>query len=299
MEIRNVTTFVKIVEFGSFTRAADNLGYSQAAVTVQIKAMESELGVPLFDRINKKVYLTQEGKTFLPHALNMLKAEEEAVNSVKQQNDLTGELRICAPSSYAMSVMPALLLEFRKLHPLVSITLNASDFIEDSLQKLNRSEIDFLIRLDREMPHPELLTAVGKQENVVFVTWPGNPLLNKKNLTLSDIAHADFIVSGRSISYSAQLEREFISKGIEFRPVMDIGSVGAIINMLLSGYGVSFLPEFTVRVQIKKGELVALKLQDEISVDLYASYICNPDRWINPVMKEFIRIVQADRAAGI
>ena len=149
MEIRNVTTFVKIVEFGSFTRAADNLGYSQAAVTAQIKAMESELGVPLFDRINKKVYLTQEGKTFLPHALNMLKAEEEAVNSVKQQNDLTGELRICAPSSYAMSVMPALLLEFRKLHRLVSITLNASDFIEDSLQKLNRSEIDFLIRLDR------------------------------------------------------------------------------------------------------------------------------------------------------
>ena len=170
MEIRNVTTFVKIVEFGSFTRAADNLGYSQAAVTAQIKAMESELGVPLFDRINKKVYLTQEGKTFLPHALNMLKAEEEAVNSVKQQNDLTGELRICAPSSYAMSVMPALLLEFRKLHPLVSITLNASDFIEDSLQKLNRSEIDFLIRLDREMPHPELLTVAGKQENVVFVT---------------------------------------------------------------------------------------------------------------------------------
>ena len=77
-----------------------------------------------------------------------------------------------------------------------------------------------------------------------------------------------------------------------YRPVMDIGSVGAIINMLVSGYGVSFLPEFTVREQIKKGELAAPKLQDEISVDLYASYICNPSRWINPVMKEFIRIVQ-------
>ncbi|MBQ3371142.1 MAG: substrate-binding domain-containing protein [Mogibacterium sp.] len=174
-----------------------------------------------------------------------------------------------------------------------------ASYIEDSLQKLNRSEIDFLIRLDREKPHPELLTSAGRQESVVFVTWPGNPLLNKKDLTLSDIAQADFIVSGRNISYSAQLEREFISRGIEFRPVMDIGSVGAIISMLLSGYGVSFLPEFTVREQIKKGELIALKLQDEISVDLYASYICNPDRWINPVMKEFIRIVQAHCIAGI
>jgi len=293
MEIRNVTTFVKIVEFGSFTKAAENLGYSQAAVTAQIKAMESELGVPLFDRINRKVYLTHEGKTFLPHALNMLKAEEEAVNSVRPQNDLWGELRICAPSSYAMSVMPSLLLEFRKLHPHVSISLNASDFIEDSLQKLNRSEIDFLVRLDRQMPHPELLTAAGRREGLVFVTWPGSPLLKKRSLTLSDIAQADFIVSGRNISYSAQLEREFVSRGIEFSPVMDIGSVGAIINMLLSGYGVSFLPEFTVREQIKKGELAALKLKDEISVELYASYICSPDRWINPVMKEFIRIVQA------
>jgi DNA-binding transcriptional LysR family regulator len=142
------------------------------------------------------------------------------------------------------------------------------------------------------MPHPELMTAASEQEKVVFVTWPDNPLLNKESLTLSDIAQADFIVSGRNISYSAQLEREFMSRGIEFRPVMDIGSVGAIINMLLNSYGVSFLPEFTVHEQIKKSELVALELQDEIPVDLYASYICNPDRWINPVMKEFIRIVQ-------
>lgn len=298
MEIRNVTTFVKIVESGSFTKAAESLGYSQAAVTAQIKSMESELGVPLFDRINKKVYLTQEGKTFLPHALNMLKAEEEAVSSVRQQNDLRGELRICAPSSYAMSVMPALLLEFRELHPFVSITLNASDYIEDSLGKLSRSEIDILVRLDRQSPHPELLTAASRREDLVFVTGPGSPLLRKKGLSLSDIAEADFIVSGRNISYSAQLEREFTSRGIEFRPVMDIGSVGAIINMLLSGYGVSCLPEFAVREHIKKGELAALKIRDELSVDLYASYICNPDRWINPIMNEFIHIVQAHCTDG-
>ena len=82
MENKNVATFVKIVEFNNFTKAADSLGYSQAAVTAQIKSLEKELGVPLFDRVGKRIFLTQAGKTFLPYAIDLLKAEEAAKNSV-------------------------------------------------------------------------------------------------------------------------------------------------------------------------------------------------------------------------
>ena len=108
-------------------------------MTAQIKSMESELGVPLFDRIGKRVYLTQEGKTFLPYALNMIKAEEEAVNSVRQGGELTGTLSIGSASSYAMEVLPQMLLKFCALHPAVNVTVKVSDYLEDTEVHFSRS----------------------------------------------------------------------------------------------------------------------------------------------------------------
>lgn len=290
MENRNARTFVKIVEAGSFTKAAELLGYSQAAVTAQIKAMEKELGVPLFDRIGKRVYLTHEGKTFLPHALNMLRAEEEAVNSVSHEGPLSGSLSICAPSSYADHVLPELLLKYRELHPGVFISVRTSDYVDDTTQRLARGEIDFLVRLDEENSDPDFITIASKPEPLIFVTYPGNPVLNRGKLDIREAISDQFITSTREIGYSAILEKKLLRMGIEFVPVMDIGSVEAIIQILRGGFGVALLPHYVVSDYIDKGELIKMKMEDcDISMNSY--YLCSKDRWINPVMKEFIRVV--------
>ena len=290
MENRNARTFVKIVEAGSFTKAAELLGYSQAAVTAQIKAMEKELDVPLFDRIGKRVYLTHEGKTFLPHALNMLRAEEEAVNSVRHDGPLSGSLNICAPSSYADHVLPELLLKYRELHPGVFISVRTSDYVDDTTQRLARGEIDFLVRLDDENSDPDFITIASKAEPLIFVTYPGNPVLNRDKLDIREAISSQFITSTREIGYSAILEKKLLRMGIEFEPVMDIGSVEAIIQILRGGFGVALLPEYVVSDYIDIGELVKMEVKDhDISMNSY--YLCSKDRWISPVMKEFIRVV--------
>jgi len=291
MENRNVTTFVKIVEAGSFTKAAELLGYSQAAVTAQIKAMEKELGVPLFDRIGKRVYLTQEGKTFLPHALNMLRAEEEAIHSVRQTEHLSGELSICSASSYAMDVLPDILLKFTAMHPDVNVTVRISDFVEDSTSRLARGEIDFVVCLDEEYAYPEFLTMAKKQERVVFVTYPENPLAEEKGLKASDVVRERFIVADRDISYCAFLDKELRKQGTEMKPAMEIGSVGAITRILLNGYGCSFIPEFAVKQYVERGELKLLDVSD-IDISICSYFICSKDRWINPIMREFIRFAE-------
>lgn len=290
MENRNVTTFVKIVEAGSFTKAAELLGYSQAAVTAQIKAMEKELGVPLFDRIGKRVYLTQEGKTFLPFARSMLKAEEEAVNSVKPGGPLAGTLSLCAPSSYADHVLPELILKYRALHPDVEITVKVSDFVEDTLQKLAYGEIDFLVRLDEGRDDPGFITLASRPEPLAFVTYPDNPLLKKKKLSILDAVSNDFIITSREIGYSAMLERRLADRGINLDPVMDIGSVEAIIRIIRGGYGVAFLPRYVIADHVERKELVTLDIRDP-GIDMNSYFLCSSERWINPVMKEFIRIV--------
>ena len=199
MEIKNFASFVKIVEFNNFTKAAENLGYSQAAVTAQIKSLETELGVPLFDRVGKKIFLTQAGETFLPYAIDMLKAEEAARNSVGASEEPEGELTICSASSYASEVLPQILLKYMNLYPKVHITVKVSDYLEDNVRKLAQGEIDFLLCMDEKNAFPEFATFAEKPEPVIFVTHPENPILKKKKRTVRDIVANDLsLPTGKS-----------------------------------------------------------------------------------------------------
>ena len=291
MEIRNIATFVKIVEYNNFTKAAESLGYSQAAVTAQIKSMEKELGVPLFDRIGRGILLTAEGKTFLPHALNVLNAEEAARNSVRPAEELSGTLRICSPSSFATGPLPDLLRRFHELHPKVDVTVRISDYLEDNLAKLTRGEIDFLIILDEPNAFPGFRLFAERTEPIIFVTHPSNPLRKKKTHRITDLIGSDFIVCDRGIGYSAILEKKLLRRGLQMTSSMDIGSVEAIIRILLGGYGTAFIPEYTVAEHLKQGELVQLRSK-EYDIAFQSGLLCNSNRHINPIMQEFIRIAE-------
>lgn len=291
MENKNVAAFIKVVEFNNFTKAAESMGYSQAAVTAQIKSLEKELGVLLFDRMGKKICLTQEGKAFLPYAYNILKAEEEAKNSVKTDGELRGEIRICAGSSYAMGVLPEIILKFKELHPNVNVIVKISDYPEDTTQKLARGEIDFLVCMDEENAYPEFLTVSKKREPVIFVTHPGNPLLEKNNMTLEEAVSNQYITSDRDIGYCALLEKELRKRGIEPEPVIEMGSPGAIINMIIDGYGISYIPKYMAEKYIECGQLVEIDVEG-IDINMHSYYLCSRHRWMNPIMKEFIRVVK-------
>ena len=291
MEIRNIATFVKIVEYNNFTKAAESLGYSQSAVTAQIKSLEKELGIPLFDRIGRGIVLTEEGKTFLPYALNVLNAEEAARNSVQPAKDLAGTLQICSPSSFATGPLPDLLRQFQGLHPQVDVTVKISDYLEDNLLKLTRGEIDFLIMLDEPNAFPDFRLFAERSEPIIFITHPSNPLFKKKTHKITDLIGGDFIVCDRGIGYSAILEKRLLKEGLQMTSSMNIGSVEAIVKILLGGYGTTFIPEYTVSDHLKKGELVQLKSK-EYDIEFQSGLLCNPNRYINPIMQEFIRIAE-------
>ena len=94
MEVRQLNTLIRAAQFQSFSKAAESLGYSQSAVTVQIKALEEELGVRLFDRIGKTVSITHYGQEFIPYARDVVSAAARAVSFTVEERDLTGTLRI-------------------------------------------------------------------------------------------------------------------------------------------------------------------------------------------------------------
>ena len=126
MEIRQLITFIRVAQFQSFSKAADSLGYSQSAVTIQVKNLEQELNTHLFDRIGKHVSPTTQGSRFLSYAHNILNEMNRAKAALSTPGDLTGSLSIGTVESLCFSKLPAILNEMHRLHPHVSIQIKAT-----------------------------------------------------------------------------------------------------------------------------------------------------------------------------
>ena len=146
MEIRQLLTFIRVVQFQSFSKAADSLGYSQSAVTIQIKNLEQDLNTHLFDRVGKRVTLTPEGERFLPYAYNIINETNNAKRALTESHELTGSLKIGTVESLCFSKLPAILNEMRRLHPKISIQIRVGS-PEAVLAMMEHNEIDLVIFL--------------------------------------------------------------------------------------------------------------------------------------------------------
>ena len=117
MELQTIETFLKVAASQNLSRTAVQLGYSQSALTVQIQKLEKELGVSLFERIGKRIYLTEQGSAFVPYANEILKATQAALSFSQGAETPRGVLRIGGVESICTAQLPELLLEFYRLCP--------------------------------------------------------------------------------------------------------------------------------------------------------------------------------------
>ncbi len=123
LDLQKLKTFRMVAVTNSFTRAAAELGYSQSSVTTQIKALERELGAPLFDRFAKKVALTEVGQKTFEYAGRLLALADETKAAVRKQGKPTGPLKVSAPESLLIYRLPDLLRQFQVEYPLVHLEL--------------------------------------------------------------------------------------------------------------------------------------------------------------------------------
>ena len=175
MEIRNLVTFVRIAETQNFSRTAEQLGYSQSAVTMQIKQLEGELRTQLFERIGKQVKLTQAGERLLPYALEILKAVRQAEEIAREPAQIAGKLRIGTCESFVISVLPPVLMELAAHCPQVEISTHTAR-IPELIQMLRRNDVDILYFLDQKMYFPEWVKVSERPEKIFFVASAASAL---------------------------------------------------------------------------------------------------------------------------
>lgn len=295
MELRELQTFIQAAQLKSFSKAAHALGYSQAAVTIQIKNLEEELGIHLFDRIGKQTILTHQGAIFYEYAISIMKDLACAKAAVTEAADLTGALTIGTIESICASIFPSLLEKFHKEHPNVkiSIVLDSPDVL---LDHMNKNAIDLVYLLDQRIYDHKWEKVLEEPEDIVFVSSSLHPCAKKvaqtgAPLTLEEILPEHFLLTEKNASYRFVLDRYLACNNQKIDPFLEIGNTEFIINLLKNNTGLSFLPEFSVRNEVTAGHLSILPIKD-FHMRIWRQILYHKDKWITREMNAFIELAK-------
>ena len=185
MEIRQLETFVHVAQLQSFSRAAEVLGYTQSAITVQIRLLENELETRLFDRTGKRVVLTPSGKEFMGHASRILYDVNKAKKSMNDDAELKNPLHIGTIESLCTAKLPAVLSKFRELHPKVNMQVTI-DTPEQLIRMMEHNGLDLIYILDTPRWEQNWMKVMEKAEPVVFVASADSEFAGK-TLKMEDI----------------------------------------------------------------------------------------------------------------
>ncbi|XCP86104.1 LysR family transcriptional regulator [Roseburia hominis] len=288
MVLREIKTFLYVAKFQSFSKAAEQLGYTQAAVTIQIKHLETELNVHLFDRIGKQITLTHQGMVFYEYAVLIMNNVTHAKEAVSDAQHLNGRLCIGTIESICASIFPALLREYHRVYPQVNVNI-ITDSPETLLNMLDKNTIDIVYLLDKPMYDNKWIKVLEEPEDVMFVSSSSNELAEKEHLELDDVICQPFISTEKDASYRFLLEQHLASIGKGLHPFLETGNTEFIVKQLRHNLGVSFLPAFTVQHEVDAGELAFLNV-DNFHLQVWRQIFYHKDKWVTKEMTAFLQL---------
>ena len=288
MELKNIETFLKVAANQNLSKTAEQMGYSQSALTIQIQKLEKELGVQLFERIGKRIFLTEKGEGFLPYANDLLKALDAAMEYSQGEKPLSGTLRIGGVESICTAILPKLLPKFYESCPDVKVVVR-SGYTSDLLNLLDSNDLDLVFTLDEKIKRKQLICHFQKEEPMVFVSRFVNSSKTAA-VTANELAKLPFILPEAKAPYRRRFEEILADDELFIRPILEIGNTETIINLLKNSMGVSLLPRFTVLEETAKHRLMELKT-DIPPIRMYSQLFCHKGKWITPQLQVFMDLV--------
>ncbi len=285
MDMRTIQTFIEVAELQSITKAAQSLGFAQSTVTMQIQALERELGVPLFDRIGKHISLTAPGRKFLTHAYELSHILQKA-GALGEENG--GVLRIGVLESLLFSRLTTLLPTFKAQHPQVELHIKMGQATE-LLQLVKQNQLDLAYLSADRNTDPDLICLHRRREEMIFVCGTSHPLANRSSLSVDELLQHELVVTERSGVCFGRLRALAAAHNVLLKSSIEVDSTAVIASLLKIGMGPAFLPAYALADHLADGSLV--KLAVNTPPEHYESQIlCHKDRWLSPVMHDFIAL---------
>jgi DNA-binding transcriptional LysR family regulator len=287
VELRHLKTFRTVAALNSFNRAADVLYYAQSTISEHIRSLEDDLGVLLFERMGKRIHLTEAGEKLLSYAQRMLDIEEELKVDVVAQTRPQGSLSIRIPVTVTTHFMPPIIRSFHEMYGRVGL-----DFLSCSYfslrQELESGMLNLAFIIFDSFKERGLETESLYPVPLALVARPGGRLASKRSLTLQDLGNEVVYIAKHDCSYRLMLEKVLTEKKIRPEVYIELNSIDSIKRCLTEGDGVSLLPRIAVREELNRGLLVELPLLDEIK-NPELLMIRHVERRVSPILDAFMQ----------
>lgn len=290
MEVRQLQIFCVLANELNFTRTAERMHTVQSNVTTQIKALEEELGIPLFDRLAKRVVLTEAGRRFLPYAEKALTAMAEGRFAVQNSSEPAGALRIGAPESVLAYCLPEALQAFRKRYPKVElIFFPLRD--ETLIDALEAGWLDMAIRMIGIMDHPQCASIRLRRENICLLARPEHPLAQKRAVSVDDLAGQELLLTESGCAYREKFEQALSAHKVRLGNITEFSSMEAVKQCAAAGMGIGLLPGIAAAAEMRAGQLKELRWSGP-ALDIATHIVWHKDKWPSPGMLAFIDVLR-------
>lgn len=292
MELRNLITFTHVAELGSFTKAAEQLGYSQSTVSFQIKQLEDELDCLLFDRINHTITLTERGYELLAYAHQIRTLTDEFKENLTEKEELSGYIHIVTPDSVCDDMINTHYIDFYNKYPNISVKFTTADTLV-MFDMLDHNEADIIITLDAHSYNKDYIIAREEPLTMHFVASADSKFAGVKGLSINDIINEPFILTEYGQGYRRVLDKELAKKSLEITPVLEIGRTDIITTTIAHGNMISFLPDFVTKELVDAGKLCYLDICD-MDVEIWKQLIYHKNKWISKSLRTVIEYIKAN-----
>ena len=263
MEFYQLENFIAVVEEHSFTRAAERVFRTQAAVSVAIRKLEEEVGVALVDRNSRECALTEAGRVMLVHARQMIELRNAMLQSIEEFAALGfGNVKIAAHESAAQYLLPAPLADFHALHPKIRILTKLCD-VQEIAHLVADREVDMGFGI-RQMNLHGLRSEVVHKDPLVLVAAPGHHLTERDVIAIHDLGNEPFFVHHVHTVTAETIQRLFADHNTPFAVAAELWNFETIKHFVRAGNGVAIIPLSVGQADIDAGRLVAVPVEVDI-----------------------------------
>ncbi len=283
MNTKSLVTFKTILEVGSFQKAADKLGYTQSTITFQIKQLEEELALKLFEKIGRHMELTQAGKDIMPYIDMILQGAEQISNYGKSLSEISGSLKLAIPDSILIYNMQPFMQAFTHEAPNVQLIVNSIQSGEIN-QSIADGTADLGINCEKDSyPDSIIHKKLGKYKAVLVASpFANNNLLDF--ITPHQRKPISLICNEPDGYYQLDMDKYLAEKDIVLNSHMKVQSIEAVKRCVMNNLGIAVVPTYSIGEELKNGSLMPIKTElDEKSYNSF--YIYHKNKWISPQME--------------
>jgi len=286
MDLKSLNTFIQVAESGSFTRAGEQLGYSQPTISVQIRQLENELGIKLFDRIGHTVRLTDKGRDVLLHAQRICHMCQEMALVTCQPNTPRGVIRLATADSMCAPLISKDFASFKQLYPNISLKVMTAG-TNELFRLLDHNEVDIVCTLDNHIYNTNYMIVTEERVGVHFVISSQHPLAKQGPITIENLLTQPFLLTEKGMSYRRLLDENLAQHSMEIQPILEIGHADIICELVEKGMGASFLPDYVTESAVRRGTIVRLNVSG-YEPELWKQLLYHKDKWVSPQMQAVI-----------